>query len=82
MIGNTATVTLNEADTNLSNNSATAITNVGDVSRLLAISTRAYVDTGDNREIAGFIIGGILPKKVIVRGRGPLMGTAPYNISG
>jgi len=82
MIGNTASVSANETDPNIANNSVMAATNVGDLSRLLAISTRAYVSTGSNREIAGFIIGGNLPKKVIIRGRGPSMGGAPFNITG
>src|SRR5205807_8306136 len=35
------------------------------------LSTRLFVQTGDNVGIAGFIITGTLPKKVIVRGIGP-----------
>jgi hypothetical protein len=38
--------------------------------RLLNISTRMRVDTGDNALIAGFIITGNAPKKVLVRGLG------------
>ncbi len=43
---------------------------------LLNISTRLDVQTGDNVLIGGFIITGTLPKKVIVRGIGPSLGTA------
>lgn len=40
-------------------------------SQLLNISSRAPVLTGDNVVIAGFIINGVEPKKVIIRGLGP-----------
>jgi hypothetical protein len=40
-------------------------------SRLLNISTRAHVQTGDRVLIAGFIITGTGPKRVIIRGLGP-----------
>lgn len=43
--------------------------NVG--SRLANISTRARVVGGDNVTIAGFIVTGNVPKKVIIRGVGP-----------
>jgi hypothetical protein len=39
--------------------------------KALNISTRMRVETGDNALIAGFIITGATPKKVIVRGLGP-----------
>lgn len=35
------------------------------------ISTRAKIETGDNVMIAGFIISGTTPKKVVLRGLGP-----------
>ncbi|MEY2526128.1 MAG: large repetitive protein [Verrucomicrobiota bacterium] len=41
------------------------------VSKLLNISTRADVETGDNVTIGGFIITGTAQKKVIIRGLGP-----------
>ena len=40
-------------------------------SRLLNISTRARVGTGEQVLIAGFVIGGTGPKQVIIRGLGP-----------
>jgi hypothetical protein len=40
-------------------------------SRPLNISTRMRVETGDNALIAGFIVTGISPKTVIIRGLGP-----------
>jgi hypothetical protein len=39
--------------------------------RLLNISTRMRTETGDNVLIAGFIVTGSQPKKVIIRGIGP-----------
>jgi hypothetical protein len=45
-------------------------------SRLLNISTRARVLTGDQVLIAGFIINGTAPKKVIIRGIGPSLAAA------
>lgn len=39
--------------------------------QLLNISSRTNVETGDNVAIAGFIVFGPAPKKVIVRGLGP-----------
>jgi phospholipase/lecithinase/hemolysin len=35
------------------------------------ISTRAFVDTGERVSIAGFIVTGDVPKKVLLRGMGP-----------
>lgn len=39
--------------------------------RLLNISTRAFVGTGDEALIAGFVIVGAAPKEIVVRGIGP-----------
>ena len=44
---------------------------VGPVSILGNISTRAFVQTGDNVVIGGFIVQGTEPKKVIIRAIGP-----------
>jgi len=43
---------------------------------LVNISTRAKVMTGDNVTIGGFIIDGILPKKVALRALGPSLSAA------
>src|SRR5262249_49748439 len=40
-------------------------------SRLSNISTRAFVQTGDNAMIGGLIVQGIEPKSVIIRAIGP-----------
>ena len=39
--------------------------------RALDLSTRVFVDTGERVCIAGFIIAGDIPKKVLIRGIGP-----------
>jgi N-acetylneuraminic acid mutarotase len=44
------------------------------------ISTRSFVQTGDNVMIGGFIVQGTQPKKVIVRAIGPELGAPPFNI--
>ena len=44
----------------------------GGVATILAnISTRAFVQTGDNVMIGGFIVQGTQPKRVILRAIGP-----------
>ena len=44
---------------------------MGPISTLGNISTRAFVQTGDNVMIGGFIVQGTEPKKVIIRAIGP-----------
>jgi hypothetical protein len=44
------------------------------------ISTRSFVQTGDNVMIGGFIVHGTGAKKVIIRAIGPELGAPPYNI--
>ena len=48
--------------------------------RLLNISTRARVQTGENALIGGFIVNGSGPKKVLIRGLGPSL--TGQNVSG
>ncbi len=43
-------------------------------------STRAFVQTGDNVMIGGFIVQGTIPKRVIIRAIGPELGAPPYNV--
>lgn len=50
--------------------------------KLANISTRAPVQTGANVAVGGFIINGTTPKTVLIRGRGPALSGAPYNVSG
>lgn len=44
--------------------------------RLINVSTRARVETGANIIIGGFVIGGNVPKKVLVRALGPSLTAA------
>jgi hypothetical protein len=44
------------------------------------ISTRSFVQTGDNVMIGGFIVQGPQPKRVIIRGLGPELAAPPFNI--
>src|SRR6516225_10613988 len=45
------------------------------------ISTRSFVQTGDNVMIGGFIVQGSGTKRVIIRAIGPELGLPPYNIA-
>lgn len=49
-------------------------------SRLTNISTRSDVETGAGVQIAGFIIGGNTPKRVLIRASGPAL--TPFGVSG
>jgi hypothetical protein len=44
------------------------------------ISTRAFVQTGDNVMIGGFIVAGTQAKRVIVRAIGPELSAPPFNV--
>jgi hypothetical protein len=44
------------------------------------ISTRSFVQTGDNVMIGGFIVQGTGTKRVIIRAIGPELSTPPFNI--
>jgi glucose/arabinose dehydrogenase len=46
------------------------------IPRLVNISTRMQVGTGENVLIGGFIVGGNAPKNVVVRARGPSLAAA------
>lgn len=50
--------------------------------RLVNISSRARVGTGDAVAIAGFVIAGEESKPVLIRAVGPTLGTAPFNVAG
>jgi hypothetical protein len=51
-------------------------------SSLLNISARANVGTGPNVLIAGFVLEGALPAKVLLRGIGPTLGLPPFSLTG
>src|SRR5262245_16073677 len=47
---------------------------------LANISTRSFVQTGDNVMIGGFIVQGTGTKRVIIRAIGPELGAPPFNV--
>jgi hypothetical protein len=49
-------------------------------SDLSNISTRGFVQSGDNVMIGGLIIEGNAPATLLIRARGPSMGGAPFNL--
>ena len=67
----------NSAASAASNSVTPAFTGTA-IPRLVNISTRGPVGTGDNIMIGGFIIGGSAPKKVVITGRGPFL--ADFNV--
>ncbi len=50
--------------------------------RLANISGRAYVSTGANILIGGFVINGSTSETVLIRAVGPALGAAPFNVPG
>jgi len=50
--------------------------------RLVNISARAPVGTGNNILIAGFYVSGTGTETILMRGIGPTLGLAPFNVSG
>jgi hypothetical protein len=49
-------------------------------STLMSISTRSLVESGNNSEIAGFVISGTQPKTVLIRASGPAL--ASHGVTG
>lgn len=56
-------------------------TNTGGNGRLINLSARNFAGTGDNTLIAGFVISGNVPKRLLIRGVGPRLATA-FGVSG
>lgn len=58
-----------------------AATNVSlNAQQLVNISTRGFVDTGDGQLIAGFVVSGNAPKRVLIRAVGP--GLTQFGVPG
>lgn len=51
-----------------------------EIQRLVNISSRGNVDVGDGVLIGGFVISGVTPKRVLIRGIGP--GLATFGVGG
>jgi hypothetical protein len=54
----------------------------GESPRLINVSARNRVGTGGDILIAGFVIDGNVPRRVLIRGVGPRIGEAPFNVPG
>lgn len=52
----------------------------GSTSTLSNISTRSFVQSGNNVMIAGVIVQGTGDQQVLIRGLGPTLGQAPFNV--
>jgi hypothetical protein len=83
----TYTVTVsNAAGSTASTGATVAIVSTPPVSsgstRFINISSRAQVGTSANILIAGFVIGGSGTKSLLIRGVGPGLAQAPFNLSG
>ncbi len=52
------------------------VTATGTTTKMINVSSRARVDTGDNVVIAGFVVSGTGTKQVLVRGIGPGLASA------
>jgi hypothetical protein len=69
-------------------NSGTVLVEVYDVGanaavptkQLINISTRGVVGTGDDAIVAGFVVAGVEPKRVLIRGVGPAL--SAYGVAG
>jgi beta-glucanase (GH16 family) len=51
-------------------------------SKLLNIAARGFVGTGGNALIGGFVVGGSVPKTLLIRASGPAIAAAPFNVPG
>lgn len=51
-------------------------------SRLINISSRVFVGTGDELAIPGLVIGGEATMTLLIRAVGPRLGSAPFNLTG
>ncbi len=49
--------------------------------RLVNLSARGLV-APDQPQIAGFVVGGTAPQRVLIRGIGPALAAAPFNVAG
>lgn len=52
----------------------------GGAGRLVNVSTRAWVGSGDQTLIGGFVLNGTGTKRILVRAAGPTLGAAPFNV--
>ncbi|MCX6950758.1 MAG: hypothetical protein NTV51_01005 [Verrucomicrobia bacterium] len=50
--------------------------------KVMNVATRGVVGTDQGQLIAGFVVSGNTPKKVLVRAVGPTLAAAPFNVAG
>jgi hypothetical protein len=78
----TYTVTVTSGAVTLTTSPAVVTVSAATPGRIVNLSARADVGTGGNILIAGFVISGSGTKSVVLRGVGPTLGAAPFNVSG
>jgi outer membrane protein assembly factor BamB len=82
--GGSYSVTVTDSGGSVTSSPVTVTVSVpgGTPGRLVNLSARANVGTGGNILIAGFVIQGTGNKDVVLRGVGPTLGAAPFNVPG
>jgi hypothetical protein len=83
--GSYTCVATNSAGSTTSSAATVVVASTNNPSRLINISCRAQVGTGGSVMIAGFVVGGAGTsgsQPVLIRGTGPTLGIAPFNIPG
>jgi hypothetical protein len=84
-VGSYTCVATNSAGSATSNPATVGVTAASNPGRLINLSARAEVGTGANIIFAGFVIGGdgtSGTQSVLVRGSGPAIAAAPFNVPG
>jgi hypothetical protein len=78
----TYTVAVTSGGTSVTSSPAVVTVSASTPGRLVNLSARASVGTGGNILIAGFVISGSGSKSMLLRGIGPALGAAPFNLAG
>ncbi len=78
----TYTVVVASGGTSVTSAPAVVTVSASTPGRLVNLSARASVGTGGNILIAGFVISGTGSKSMLLRGVGPALGAAPFNVAG
>jgi len=80
--GGSYTVTVTSGSSSVTSAAAVVTVSSAIPAKIVNLSARADVGTGGNILIAGFVISGSGNKSVVLRGVGPTLGAAPFNVSG
>jgi outer membrane protein assembly factor BamB len=81
-VAGTYTVTVSSGTGSVTSAAAVVSVSAAVPGRIVNLSARADVGAGGNILIAGFVVSGSGSKSVVLRGVGPTLGTAPFNVSG